>query len=175
MTDIFPALGLATARPALDILDRAPRPSDSALFTRKELIAVGRDALSIAAPALITHWIAGAHHGQGPRTRGLTFFSLASRQLAHALRLNPERPASEALDRPVELGVAAGYALLAAPFAFGPLRRALAMAPPRVVEAALITGFVFMPFVLKLARERGRELIRGAALPTATSDAQPRS
>lgn len=168
MTDVFPALGLATARPAGDILERPPRSSESALFTRSELSRIGRDALAIAAPALITHWLAGARHGQGPRTRGLTFFSLASRQLTHALRLNPGRPASEALDRPVELGVLAGYALLAAPFAFGPLRRALAMAPPRAVEAALITGYAFAPVALKIAGERFRRRPRLISAPGET-------
>lgn len=168
MTDVFPALGLATARPAGDILDRAPRPRESALIGRGELVRLGRDAVEIALPALFTHWFAGARHGQGPRTRGLTFFSLASRQLAYALRLNPGRPASEALDRPVELGVLAGYALLAAPFAIGPLRRALSMAPPRPVEAALITGFVFAPFALKLLQERAgarSAVLRGPSVP----------
>lgn len=156
MTDVFPALGLATARPAGDILERPPRPADAALFSRDELVGLGRDALQIALPALVTHWLAGARHGQGPRTRGLTFFSLASRQLAQALRLNPARPASEALDRPVELGVLAGYALLAAPFAIAPLRRALGMIAPRPIEAFAITAFVIAPFLIKLAAERGR-------------------
>lgn len=157
MTDVFPALGLATARPAGDILERPPRPAEAAILSRSELARVGRDALSIALPALVMHWIAGARHGQGPRTRGLTFFSLASRQLVHALRLNPGRPASEALDRPVEMGVLAGYGLLAAPFAIGPLRRALSMAAPRPLEAIAISAFVFAPFALRLLRERGRQ------------------
>jgi Ca2+-transporting ATPase len=160
MTDVFPALGLATARPASDILERPPRPADAALFSRGEIMRVGRDALAIALPALITHWIAGARHGQGARTRGLTFFSLASRQLAHALRLNPARPASEALDRPVEMGVLAGYGLLALPFAIAPLRRALTMAAPRPIEAIAITSLVFAPFVIKLAAERARRARR---------------
>lgn len=154
MTDVFPALGLATARPAGDILDRAPRPRESAIFARGELARVGVEAVKIAAPALFTHWLAGARHGQGPRTRGLTFFSLASRQLMHALQLSPGRPASEALDRPVELGVLAGYALLAAPFAFPPLRRALSIMPPRPTEAAIITAFTTAPFVMKVLTER---------------------
>ncbi len=141
MTDVFPALGLAMARPAADVLKRPPRAASEDVFGRREIGALTLDALRIAAPAILTHALGTARHGHGPRTRGLTFLSLASHQLAHALRLRPGRPASDLLDRPIELGVLASYLLLAAPFAIAPLRRVLRIAAPRPIEAALIVGF----------------------------------
>lgn len=154
MTDVFPALGLAMARPAADILQRPPRHRHENPFGRRELGAIGADALRIAGPAILTHVIATARHGPGPRTRGLTFLSLASHQLVHALRLRPGHPPSELLDRPIELGVAASYALLAAPFGIGALRRLLRIAAPRPLEAIMIVGLSLAPFAISLASTR---------------------
>ncbi len=154
MTDVFPALGLAMAKPAADILERRPRAASEDVFGRREITAIGLDAIRIALPAIVTHVIGTARHGSGPRTRGLTFLALASHQLAHALRLKPGRPTSDVLDRPIELGVMAGYGLLAAPFALAPLRRTLRIAAPKPLEAALIVGFSLAPLALRLIGER---------------------
>lgn len=150
MTDVFPALGLAMARPAADILNRAPRPASEDIFGRQEVGGIALDALRIAAPAVLTHALATLRHGHGPRTRGLTFLTLAAHQLAHALRLRPGRPATDVLDRSIELGVLASYILLAAPFAVGGLRRMLRIAAPHPLEAAAIIGFSLLPFGIRL-------------------------
>ena len=152
MTDVFPALGLAMARPAADILERQPRDSREDIFGQREIGPIAGDALRIAAPAVFTHLFATLRHGSGPRTRGLTFLALASHQLTHALRLRPGRPASDLLDRPIELGVSAAYVLLAAPFAIPALRRVLRIAAPRPLEAAFIVGFSLAPLALRLIR-----------------------
>ncbi|GIK48468.1 MAG: ATPase [Alphaproteobacteria bacterium] len=154
MTDVFPALGLAMARPASDILERPPRGAMQDAFGRDELRSIALDSVRMAIPAMITHTIGTARHGSGPRTRGLTFLSLASHQLAHALRLRPGRPASDLLDRPIELGVATAYVLLAAPFAIRPLRNMLRISPPRVTEAAMIVGLSLAPVALQLMARR---------------------
>ena len=154
MTDVFPALGLSMARPAADILERPPRAASHDVFGRDELTSIGRDALRMAMPAIFTHILGTARHGSGPRTRGLTFLALASHQLAHALRLRPGRPVSDLFDRPVELGVAAAYVLLAAPFALSPLRTMLRITPPRTLEASTIVGFSLLPLAAKLMAQR---------------------
>lgn len=150
MTDVFPALGLAMARPATDILERPPRNVREDPFGRREIGAIAKDALRMAAPAAIMHVIGTARHGSGPRTRGLTFLSLASHQLAHALRLRPGRPTTDLFDRPLELGVAAAYVLLAAPFAIAPLRHILRITPPKPLEALTIVGFSLVPVAARL-------------------------
>lgn len=156
MTDVFPALGLAMARPAADILERPPRAASEDIFGRREISAIAFDALRIAMPAIITHTLGTARHGHGPRTRGLTFLALASHQLAHALRLRPGRPATDLLDRSIELGVLASYILLAAPFAISPLRRVLRIKSPRPLEAVFIVGFSLLPLAARLlGRRRG--------------------
>lgn len=149
MTDVFPALGLAMARPAADILERAPRPVTGDIFGRKEARAIAADALRIAMPAIVTHLVATLRHGSGARARGLTFLALASHQLTQALRLRPGRPATDLLDRPIELGVAAATLLLAAPFALPPLRKVLRIASPRPLEAAVVVGLSVAPLALR--------------------------
>jgi Ca2+-transporting ATPase len=150
MTDVFPALGLAMARPAADIFERSPRPASQDIFGGMEIRAIAGDALRIVAPAILTHFLAAMRHGHGPRTRGLTFLSLASHQLTHALRLRPGQPASDLLDRPIEIGVSSAYALLALPFAVPALRRLLRIAAPRPHEAAIIIGLSFAPLALRV-------------------------
>lgn len=154
MTDVFPALGLSMARPAADILERPPRAASHDVFGEAELKSIAGDAIRMAMPAIVTHIIGTARHGSGPRTRGLTFLALASHQLAHALRLRPGRPVSDLFDRPVELGVAAAYVLLAAPFALSPLRNVLRISPPRLLEATTIVGFSLLPLAAKLIQRR---------------------
>ncbi len=154
MTDVFPAFGLAMARPAADVLERPPRLASEDIFGSREVRTLALGALRIAAPAILTHALGAARNGLGPRTRGLTFLSLASHQLAHALRLRQGRPASDLLDRSIELGVIAGYGLLAAPFVFPPLRRILRIATPRPLEALMIVAFSLAPLALDLANRR---------------------
>ena len=62
------------------------------------------------------------------------------------------RAVVDLLDRSIELGVVASYALLAAPYATPPLRRMLNIAPPRLVEAAVIIGFSILPVALRLLK-----------------------
>ena len=157
MTDVFPALGLSMAKPPKDILDRPPRSVARDAFGSAALRSIGRDALRIAAPAMITHIVGTARYGSGPRTRGLTFLALASHQLAQALRLRPGHPATDLLDRSIELGVAAGYGLLAAPFMLKPLRHVLKIVPPRPIEAAAIIGLSLAPLALKILSDRAND------------------
>lgn len=154
MTDVFPALGLAMARPAPDILQRPPRPASEEAFGERDIAAIAGDALRIAGPAAFTHLLGTMRHGSGPRTRGLTFLALASHQLAHALRLRPHPSQSESRERPIELGVAVSYLLLTAPYALAPLRRILRIAAPRPLEAALIVGFSLAPFAFETLRTK---------------------
>lgn len=154
MTDVFPALGLAMARPAHDVLHKPPRRDGDQAFGRTEVLAICADAMRIAAPAIFMHALGTMRHGSGARTRGLTFLSLASHQLAQALRLAPDGSKNEILDRPTELGVAASYVMLAAPFALLPLRRVLRITPPRLLESTVIVGLSLAPFVLRRLRAR---------------------
>jgi Ca2+-transporting ATPase len=148
MTDIFPALGLALAKPSADVMLRAPRKRSDHAFGKRDLTAIGFDALEIAAPAIFMHFMAAARFGQGPRARGLTFLALASRQLAHALKLRPNRKGA-LHDRSIEFGVGGSYLLLAAPFLIPRLRQALRIAPPSLLEAGVIIGLSLVPVALR--------------------------
>ncbi|MBL8542783.1 MAG: cation-transporting P-type ATPase [Hyphomonadaceae bacterium] len=149
MTDIFPGMGLAMAAPAPDILRRPPRPARDDVFGGPELSVIAQDALRIALPAVITHFISHARFGAGPDTRGRTFLALAAHQLVHALRLSPgARPGAAHFDRPVELGAGAGAVLLAAPFLLPRLRRMLKIARPSLPEMMLISGFAVFSLLL---------------------------
>jgi Ca2+-transporting ATPase len=158
VTDVFPAIGVSMAPPADDILDRPPRTHASDIFTRGEGRRIVVDALQIAAPAIVGHFLATHRHGAGAHARGVTFLTLASRQLAHALALRPKRDGQRARDllvrRPIEIGVGVSFALLAAPFISPPLRRLLRIERPLLSETALALGLSLLPFVRREMRNR---------------------
>jgi Ca2+-transporting ATPase len=157
VTDVFPAIGVAMAPPAADILDRRPRAQDAGVFSATEARRIAADALGIAFPAALSHFFAAAVHGPGPQARGLTFLTLASRQLAHALALRPRTDRGGSRDflsrRPIEMGVALSFALLAAPFLVPPLRTLLRIAQPKALEATLALGFSLLPILQEEIRE----------------------
>jgi hypothetical protein len=132
--------------------------------------------LQIAAPAIVGHFLATVRHGPGGHARGVTFLTLASRQLAHALALRPRRDGRNVhgllARRPIEIGVAVSFALLAAPFLIPPLRRLLRIERPLLSETVLALGLSLLPFVRREMQEhagprasRGRES-RDAVGPT---------
>ncbi|WP_158085723.1 cation-translocating P-type ATPase [Henriciella aquimarina] len=137
VTDVFPALGFAMAPPADDLMTRPPRGTDAGIFSRRELRELLEEAVAISGPTLLGYALNLRRFGAGPRTRGLTFLSLAANQFAYALKLGQNGKEPLAKRRSVHMGVGVSYGLLALPFVFPPLRRAIQIAAPRPHEAAL--------------------------------------
>ncbi|MGQ7792222.1 cation-translocating P-type ATPase [Faunimonas sp. B44] len=162
VTDILPALGLALAEPRGDVMARPPQPADAPLFERDEIARLGLDGGGIAAAALLAHFLTLSRAGLGPRTRSMTFATLALAQIAHAWALRDRSPgAGEALaisERRLEGFLAAAAALLALPFLAPPLRRLLGIAP--LSTADVLTAGAFAGGSLALAE--GRRVVSAA-------------
>jgi Ca2+-transporting ATPase len=141
VTDVFPALGLALAPPADDILSRQPRAASAPLFDRGATGALLLDAASLTAPAFLSNIIGAAKYGPGPQARGMTFLTLSSAQLFHTLMLAPKVSPSQTGGRlnrlGIEGGVTASAVLMAAPYVFPGLGRMLGLGRPQLADLAL--------------------------------------
>jgi Ca2+-transporting ATPase len=133
VTDVFPALGLALAEPAGDVMTRAPRGADAPLLDRAELTSLGFDASGIAGAALVAHFLGMARSGIGPEARSGTFLTLALAQVAHAWALRDHYPRTrdsrQLSERRLEAALGAALGLLVLPFVAPPLRRLLGIGP----------------------------------------------
>lgn len=143
-TDVLPALGLALADPRGDVMLRPPRSADAALFDRAELAGLSLDAACVAGAALAGHFIMLNRAGVGPRTRTVTFLTLAAGQIAYAFVMRDRsgtggrgRAVSE---RRLEAMLAGAAGLLVLPLAVPPLRRIVGLVRLRAPDALLGLG-----------------------------------
>lgn len=166
VTDVLPALGLALAEPRGDVMARPPNDHTAPLFDRRELADMLADGATIAGAALAGHFIALARSGVGPRTRTVTFTTLALAQIANAWVLRDRSPgAGEALlisERRLETTLAGALGLLAVPFLAPGLRRLLGVAPATLGDLALAASLAGGAFAVS----EGRRIVRIAPAPS---------
>lgn len=160
VTDILPALGLALAEPRGDVMARAPLDHRAPLFDGRELSSILADGGTIAASALAGHFISMGTSGIGPRTRTVTFTTLALAQIANAWVLRDRSPdAGEALlisERRLEGTLAGAMGLLVLPFLVPGLRTLLGVAPATIGDLALSAGLAGAAF----GTMEGRRIVR---------------
>jgi Ca2+-transporting ATPase len=157
VSDVLPGLGLALADPDADVMDRPPRAPGEPIVPPAHFQRMSLDSGTIAAAALAAHFAGLARHGPGPRTRSMTFLSLALGQLLYTLfcqrselrDLDPKRLfENRALDGAVVLSM--GLAVL--PFFVPPLRRLLGVAPIGPLDAGIALAGAAAPATAVLAR-----------------------
>ncbi|MFS8038646.1 cation-translocating P-type ATPase [Xanthobacter sp. AM11] len=156
VTDVLPGLGLALAEPRGDVMARPPIDASAPLFDRREASGMALDGTSIAVAALAGHFLMMGRLGPGPRTRAVTFTTLALAQIANAWVLRDRSPgAPEALlesERRLEGTLAGALGLLAVPFLVPGLRTLLGIAPATLGDVALSAGLAGASFAFSEAR-----------------------
>jgi Ca2+-transporting ATPase len=91
VTDILPALGLALEPPERDVMRRPPRPADEPLLAMSDLRSALLESVVIAGATLGAHTYGLLRYGPGYETRTVTFLSLVTTQLLHALACRHDR------------------------------------------------------------------------------------
>uniref|UniRef100_B0SVN9 ATPase, P-type (Transporting), HAD superfamily, subfamily IC n=1 Tax=Caulobacter sp. (strain K31) TaxID=366602 RepID=B0SVN9_CAUSK len=172
VTDILPAIGLAMAEPAGDVMARAPSSLRGPILDGAEYRKLGLDALQIAAVSLVAHFASLGRAPAGPQTRTATFVTLAGAQIVHAFSLRDRTrgdPRARSIsERRLDLSLAGAAGLLVLPFALPGLGRALGIGPLSPAQLGLSGGLVGASLVLsELRRMRPPKIqVLGGAAPT---------
>jgi len=139
VTDVMPSLGLALEPAERYVMSIPPRAKDEPLLTAADLKQSAIESAIIAAAALSAHAYGNMRYGPGPHTRTVTFLSLVTTQMLHALTCRHDRfepLGGRALfgNAPLNAAIAASMGLQALPFLVPPLGRFLGVSAPRPLD-----------------------------------------
>ncbi len=143
ITDGLPALALGADRPMPDPLAEPPRPRAASLVSARFIARTASMAALCAAMALVSSVIARSLGADDGELRAQLLLSLLVVHLALALIVRTRRWTFEAgwrRSRGVLGAVGFSLAIQVPAFAWGPMRRALALAPVRPVAWLIAAG-----------------------------------
>lgn len=141
VTDILPGLGLALEPPGEGIMAQPPRSRDQPLLSNRDLAWSSLESLTITAGVMAASAYGLRRYGPGPQTRTVTFLSMVSAQLLHALTCRHDRTGeihgrSLLSNHRLNIALAGSMGLQAVAFISPTLRRFLAIAPPKPADFA---------------------------------------
>jgi Ca2+-transporting ATPase len=163
LSDVAPALALATEPPDRDVMERPPRDPAAPILDQPLLRRIGLDAALIAGSTLLVQAAGVARFGAGPAGT-MAFTTLTTAQLLHALRCRA-RPGTVPDGRSVLLPVTAGSLLAqAATLAVPPLRRLLGLAPLSLLAGAIALGGAALPTLISALSRAGSAALSAGPL-----------
>ncbi len=171
VSDVLPGLGLALADPDPDVMRRPPRAPGEPIIPEHDFRRMGLDGGTIAASALVSHFVGLARYGPGPKTRGMTFLSLSLGQLLYTMMCQRSdvrelRPDKLLENRALDGAVLVSSGLAVLPFFVPPLRRLLGVAPIGLSDSAIALTGAVAPAAAVLAR-------RGVRIDLDTVEGRP--
>ncbi len=153
ISDVLPGIGLAMEPPAPDAMERPPLSPRQTIIGREDFGVVAREAAVLSAGALGAAAWGGLRHGiSSPRTQTMTFASLVTAQLLHALTcrsptqgvFTKERaPANPAL----ATILAGSFAAQGAAMFLPGVRSLLGVAPIGALDALAVLAGGTLPFI----------------------------
>lgn len=163
VTDVFPELALGVEPPEHDVLRRAPRDPQAALFSGAEVRRIGLEGLTITASAVGAYGWGLARYGVGPRAGSMAFTTLTAAQLLYAISCRSEQhwflDGEPALSNPaMALAVSGGLGLQGAATLLPGLRTLLGAQPLGPLDWLLVAGLATTPFLAS-------ELLKAASRP----------
>jgi Ca2+-transporting ATPase len=152
LTDVVPALALATEPAAANVLERAPRDPAAPLLGGGDYLRLGRASLGMAATSLGAFGLGALRRSRGAQPPAMAFTALAAAQLLHtgACRAR-EGPGNPVLAR----ALAGAAALQVAALAERGLRKALSVGSTGAGDLALAALIGAVPAALRWARGSG--------------------
>ncbi|TVR80805.1 MAG: cation-transporting P-type ATPase [Rhodospirillales bacterium] len=156
LTDVFPALALAMEPPDGDVMAEKPRDPGEAILRAGDLKRAAREGAVISAAALGAAAYGHVRYGPDARAGAVTFLSLITAQLLHAITCRSDRhglfragrlPRNPAMTAALGGSLAVQGATLAVPR----LRRLLGLQALGMTDAAVIGAAAVLPFVINEA------------------------
>lgn len=153
VTDVLPGLGLALEPPERDVMSRPPRPADEPLLTVGDLRVSAMESMVMAGSVLAAHAYGLSRYGPGPSTRAVTFTSLVTAQLLHALacrhdRFEPLGGRTLFGNRTLNMALLGSAALQGLALASPTARRLLGIGAPNLVDLAVAGASGMASFAL---------------------------
>ncbi|WP_407175042.1 HAD-IC family P-type ATPase [Bradyrhizobium sp. STM 3562] len=149
VSDVFPGIGLAMGEPDPRVLDRAPHAADEPILKTSDFGRLAREAGLITAGSFGAGLIGATRYGiASPQARTMTFGSLVTGQLLHALTYADRGNGGPMPSNAALLGIVGGSLLLQGLAMFVPgLRSILGVAPIGALDlTAMIAGGV-LPYL----------------------------
>ena len=158
ISDIFPGLALSREEPEPDSMEQPPRPAGAPLYSGGDFRKMALESAVISTGALAAYGYGISRYGQGPRAGSLAFQALVFGQLLHAFSCRSEQHSllgKKGLATNAYLNVAVGgsLALQLLTMFIPALRGFLGLAPPTVMDAAVIGAAAFLPFLANESRK----------------------
>jgi Ca2+-transporting ATPase len=170
LTDVVPALALATEPAEPGVMERPPRDPATPLFGAGDYLRLGRASMEMAASSLGAWALGALRRGAGAEPSAMAFTALCTAQILHTRACR----SSAGTRNPVLLRALGGTAALQlAALSFGPLREALSVRRTGSVDLAVAALIGCLPAVVRALREPGvrdeivvsRAVANGAAHP----------
>jgi len=158
ISDIFPGLALSREESGPDIMEQPPRPAGAPLFSSSEFRKMALESTIISTGALAAYGYGVSRYGQGPRAGSLAFQALVFGQLLHAFSCRSEHHSIFDKTHPptnpyLNAAVGASLVLQVLTLFIPALRGFLGLAPPAVIDAAVIGATAVLPFLASESRK----------------------
>ena len=167
MTDVFPALALALEPPESDVMKEKPRDAAEAILRAGDLKRVALEGVAISGTALATCVYGNVRYGPGPQAGTMTFLSLITAQMLHALTCRSDhfglfKPGQPASNPYLQLALGGSLLIQVAALLTPQLRRLLGLSPIRPADAGITAVAALLPYVLNEAAKPSSERLSPA-------------
>ncbi len=172
LTDMLPAIALASEAPEPDVMARPPRAARQPLVGKADMWRYVREGATLAVGALGAYGYGVARYGPGTRAGSVAFDTLVLGQMLHALFCRSDRhftlldPALPP-NRQLMLAIVSSLGLQAAAHFVPGLRRLLGIAPLGLADLAAIGAGAVVPL---LVNELGKPRDQSSAATRATAE-----
>ena len=165
VTDLAPAIGLATEPKDPDLMRQPPRdPREPIIPPRLQRRIIGESAI-IASGSLVAYGLGMLRHGAGPMAQSMAFWSLITGQLMHVplarAGSHPVTRYGRSFSRSFVLGLGASVLLQAAVLVFPPLRALLGVSGLGLADGLITMAAAAAP----IAAIELQRLASNSALP----------
>jgi Ca2+-transporting ATPase len=154
LTDVVPALALATEPAEAGVMDRPPRDAAAPLFGGADYLRLGRASIGMAASALFAFALGAIRRARGARPPAMAFTALATAQLLHTRAC---RARGGAGNQVLSGALAGAAALQVAALAARPLRAALSVGGTGAFDLAVAALSGALPAALRSRWASGPE------------------
>ena len=171
LSDVVPALGLALEPGDEAVMQEPPHPAGEAILRDVDLRGIAIEGAVIGTGALAACAYGNLRYGPTAETSTMTFMSLITAQLLHAISCRSDRPvlfgSGPLAPNPILRNALIGsFALQALGVLVPPLRRLLGLVPLTGSDWAVTAAAGVAPLLLN-------ELAKGAGAPLAVTKARP--